>query len=432
MDMVRRSMHREAEMHTPRRFVSFVMAVGLGLVTPTGRFVAAQTLGDAAKQAAQPRKTAEPAKVYRDNNLKPDNRPSAADDDGPPSAAPAATGRPAPMIAREDIVRAVMPGVVTLETTLASGTGFFIAPNVVVTNRHVVNAGSSLRVRFANGETSSAHVRSAAVDADLALVSVDRVPAAHSVLPMGSASKAQVGQDVLAVGSPLGLLQSTVTRGIVSAVRTVGGLTVVQTDAAINPGNSGGPLVDASGRVIGITTLKVAGAESLAFAIAIDHARLLLQGETSVVRRDDASEPNRNKRLDEALNPAVKSETEAVREHGVAQFERTVQTLARAADQIDTQWRRYRAACLEKTAVGIVVSGNGRDWFGALGSGTVAIANESLPECLALRSDIVTLGARVAAGMEQAGEAARRAGVYPGIAREIRVKYRMDWPGWDR
>ncbi|HAK55805.1 MAG TPA: hypothetical protein DCP38_10040, partial [Acidobacteria bacterium] len=77
----------------------------------------------------------------------------------------------------------------------------------------------------------------------------------------------------------LGLLENTVTRGIISAVRRVGGTTFLQTDAAINPGNSGGPLLDTSGRVVGITTLKFgAQAESLGFAVAADHAAPLLAG----------------------------------------------------------------------------------------------------------------------------------------------------------
>src|SRR5262249_28205020 len=99
-------------------------------------------------------------------------------------------------------------------------------------------------------------------------------------LAMGSSARARAGREVLALGSPLGL-QNTVTRGIVSAVRQVGGLTLVQTDAAINPGNSGGPLIDRRGQVVGITTLgmRSAVAQGLSFAIAIDHARLLLAGQ---------------------------------------------------------------------------------------------------------------------------------------------------------
>src|SRR5205809_1676816 len=99
-------------------------------------------------------------------------------------------------------------------------------------------------------------------------------------LRLGSGMQARPGQEAMALGSPLGL-QNTVTRGIVSAVRQVGALTLVQTDAAINPGNSGGPLLGRNGEVIGITTMSMrsAVAQGLSFAVAIDHAEALLAGQ---------------------------------------------------------------------------------------------------------------------------------------------------------
>ena len=86
------------------------------------------------------------------------------------------------------------------------------------------------------------------------------------------------------------MLSNTVTRGIVSAIRDVGPVTLIQTDAAINPGNSGGPLVDRNGVVIGINSLAVAAREGqgMAFAVAIDHARPLLSGQGSTA---DAQTP---------------------------------------------------------------------------------------------------------------------------------------------
>ena len=88
---------------------------------------------------------------------------------------------------------------------------------------------------------------------------------------------------MIAIGSALGL-QNTVTRGIVSARRQAGSVVLLQTDAAINPGNSGGPLLDRSGVVLGVTTLKMGGqAEGLGFAVAADHVTALVDGRASAM-----------------------------------------------------------------------------------------------------------------------------------------------------
>jgi hypothetical protein len=295
-----------------------------------------------------------------------------------------------------------------------------------LTNKHVVNGGSSMRVRFSNGQTSPGYVTSAASDGDLALVRVEAPAPAQPSVVMGSAKGVQIGEEVIAIGSPLGLLQSTVTRGIVSAIRSVGGLMYVQTDAAINPGNSGGPLVDKYGRVIGITTSKVAPAESLGFAIAIDHAKRLLQGQISVVLQD--SRPSeRNAGLEATVNPAARSDTDLLRHRGAEQFEATVRTLAHQADAVDTQWRRYRAACGGPSGSG---AADGRDWFGIWGDKTSG--NDPGSGCAGFRSDMINAAVAIRLALQQAAEAARRAGVYPGVVRDIRKKYVMYWSGSDR
>src|SRR5207249_11534307 len=158
---------------------------------------------------------------------------------------------------------------------------------------------------------------------DIAVVRVGRADPNQATLQMGSALRARAGQEVIALGTPLGL-QNTVTRGIVSAVRQVGAVTLVQTDAAINPGNSGGPLLDRSGEVIGITTMgmRSAVAQGLSFAVAIDHASALLAG-----KRPSAASGTPITSLNDAMRaPRTASESESVRlqatrgyEQGLAQ-----------------------------------------------------------------------------------------------------------------
>jgi S1-C subfamily serine protease len=383
------------------------------------------SLADVAARTAE-RKDATPARTYGDADLRPVGSTPAGPAIDLPSVPPD-NGTPLTERRREDVVRAVMPAVVTIESGNSMGTGFFVAPDVVLTNKHVVSSAGSLRLRFSNGSSSAGFVSATASDADLALVRVDQPPASHPSLRLNPARNVQIGEEVIAVGSALGLLQGTVTRGIVSAVRSSGGVTLVQTDAAINPGNSGGPLVDRNGAVVGVTTSKMSGAESIGFAIATDHAASLLQGNTSVASRDASASNGRD--LD-ALNATAGSDADSIRERGLARFEQTVAMLARQADVVDAQWRRYRAACAGKATYGTTTAG--RDWFGLWNSDSVLLDNESLPECRALRSDIAALGRAVSAGMVQAEEQARRSGVFPGSTRAVRMKYSMDWAGWER
>jgi S1-C subfamily serine protease len=137
----------------------------------------------------------------------------------------------------------------------------------IVTNAHVVGEEERFRVTTAQtGETLTARLVLSFPEQDLAVIKLDRVPDGLKAATLGDSSEVQVGQIVLAMGSPLGL-SSSVTQGIVSATgRTVSetaeaggtGATIanmIQTSAAINPGNSGGALVDLDGEVIGIPTL---------------------------------------------------------------------------------------------------------------------------------------------------------------------------------
>lgn len=142
-----------------------------------------------------------------------------------------------------------------------SGTGFiWDAAGHVVTNDHVVANARSVVVRLASGEVVPARVVGQAPNYDLAVLQLERRATLPPPVAVGSSADLQVGQTAYAIGNPFGLDQS-LTTGIISALKrrlpTSGGreiADVIQTDAAINPGNSGGPLLDSSGRLIGVNT----------------------------------------------------------------------------------------------------------------------------------------------------------------------------------
>ena len=162
----------------------------------------------------------------------------------------------------------------------ATGSGFVLdEEGHIVTNAHVVEGASSLRVRFANGDEVAATLVGSDPSTDLAVIDVD-VPASQlEPLSFADESTVDVGDAVVAIGSPFGL-ESTVTTGIVSALdRTIeapNGYAIdgaIQTDAAINHGNSGGPLLDASGDVIGVNAQiasESGGNDGVGFAIGVD------------------------------------------------------------------------------------------------------------------------------------------------------------------
>jgi putative serine protease PepD len=242
-----------------------------------------------------------------------------------PSGSGTAPSSPAPAGSVEQVADTVLPSVVQLEGPSGEGSGVVIsADGLILTNAHVLEAGQApqtqgsslgglsgggdtpqsapqsapqgLTALFQNGTSAPVQVVGTDTSADLAVV---RAQGASGLTPvaLGDSSQLQVGQEVVAVGSPLGL-SGTVTTGIVSALQrpvATGGaqsgqatvLDAVQTDAAINPGNSGGALVDMQGRVVGITSAiaslgqssegqssggQQSGSIGLGFAIPINQA----------------------------------------------------------------------------------------------------------------------------------------------------------------
>src|SRR5438128_6946816 len=143
----------------------------------------------------------------------------------------------------------------------AVGSGFvYDSAGHIVTNQHVVDGATSVTVRFANGTRLKATVVGTDSSTDLAVLKVSSLPSGVTPLSLGSSSTLEVGDGVVAIGSPFGL-EGTVTSGIVSAlgreISAPDGYTIagaIQTDAAINHGNSGGPLLDLEGKVVGVTS----------------------------------------------------------------------------------------------------------------------------------------------------------------------------------
>src|SRR4051812_27446293 len=143
----------------------------------------------------------------------------------------------------------------------AEGSGFVIdSDGHIVTNQHVVDGATSIQVTFADGKTASAKVVGTDRSTDVAVIQVDAPKSELHPITFADSNDVQVGDGVVAIGSPFGL-KGTVTTGIVSALdRTIdapNNFTIsgaIQTDAAINHGNSGGPLLDSAGHVIGINS----------------------------------------------------------------------------------------------------------------------------------------------------------------------------------
>ena len=159
-----------------------------------------------------------------------------------------------------------------------AGSGVVFAPDgYVLTNAHVVAGADRLEVGFTDGNTSPAHVVGVDHATDVAVVRTSSAPPA--VAAFGDSSRLRVGQLVVAIGNPLGF-SSTVSAGVVSALgrtmRSRDGRAmeeIIQSDVALNPGNSGGPLVDWRGRVVGINTAIILGAQGISFSVPIDTAK---------------------------------------------------------------------------------------------------------------------------------------------------------------
>jgi len=344
-------------------------------------------------------------------NIAPSRLPS-------PTSNGTATTTPASI---EDVVSAALPAVASIESGSGRGSGFFVRPDLVVTNNHVVDGQNSVTLRTA-GAQYTARVMTTSPSSDLALLQVYGPNPRQATLRLGTAATARPGEEVIAIGYALGALSNTVTRGIVSALRQTGGITLIQTDAAINPGNSGGPLIGRDGAVIGINSMGISKqvGEGLGFAIASDHAAALITGRPTMATQTPLA----------GLNQAMggPSESEAARARGQSQYEQAVQWAARNSDQIDANWQRNSKLCVS----GSTSTVGDRPWFAVYLPNGITMARSNAYDCFKWVDDLKSAAVQIKTALDAAAESARRDGVYPGTIRQIRQKYRMDWAGWDR
>ncbi|HEY4633401.1 MAG TPA: trypsin-like peptidase domain-containing protein, partial [Candidatus Limnocylindrales bacterium] len=222
----------------------------------------------------------------------------------PASGTTASTTSPLTITASDAVVavaESASPAVVTITTESAGSGGFgpfsmpstgvgsgfvFDASGLILTNQHVVADGGAITVTFQDGTELAGAVIATDDTHDLAVVKVEAT--GLPTLPIGDSSALEVGQLVVAIGSPLGTFTETVTSGILSATgRTIEvgsefsrGSTrmtgLLQTDAAINEGNSGGPLLDASGAVVGVNVAVASSAQGIGFAVPIEDAAAII------------------------------------------------------------------------------------------------------------------------------------------------------------
>lgn len=200
-----------------------------------------------------------------------------------------------------ELVKRIKPSAVAIETfdargnTLSRGSGFFIASDRVITNRHVIEKSSRVEIHLIDGKKFPVRgVLAVDGEGDLALLQVD-VPKALAIpLPIVRAVP-QEGESIVVIGNPFGL-EGSVSNGIVSAVREISGYgKIIQITAPISPGSSGSPVVNMYGQVIGIATLQAAEGQSLNFAIPSER---ILQLKVSEVRSISSltAETGKNKR----------------------------------------------------------------------------------------------------------------------------------------
>ncbi len=186
--------------------------------------------------------------------------------------------------------------VVVVYTETGVGSGFSIKENLIITNAHVVGNNKNVAINLYDDTTIKGKVVKSDIEKDLALIKIEK-----SLAPLNTNEEnINIGQEVYAIGAPKDM-PYTMTKGIISALdRKLGQNTYIQIDASVNSGNSGGPLVDDSGNVIGIITLKANDAEGIGFALKASEILAFVDGVENTPNDDTVeSEPSKEKTQEE-------------------------------------------------------------------------------------------------------------------------------------
>lgn len=338
----------------------------------------------------------------------------------PAPQAPSAGAEPTP--STEDIVARAMPAVVVVETSSGRGSAFFVDRDRLLTNHHVVIGQSYVKLRLSDNSILDARIVATAPDYDLAVLRLMQPGPDRAFLALGTIQEVRQGQEVLAIGTPHGVFQNTVTRGIVSSLRQLDKVVVLQTDTALNPGNSGGPLIDHSGRVVGINTMGFRGSQGLNFAVAIDHAKALLEDRPLPLA---FVAPPSNGGMKGLLPGVDASEVDQAREAGTRRYEAQLAVLARSADQVESAFAQFLAYYWDGRVVGTFDRTFYALWEKGALQGNPVKGHEA--EVVALRQAVDQLRAR----FREAEDQARRADVFPGTRRELHQRYRLNHRGWE-
>jgi len=210
------------------------------------------------------------------------------------AATPAPTATPEPRLTTTEIAAIGRSGTVMVEHSRGHGSGAYLGQDRVLTADHVIAGASGLQVTFAGSVVGPAQVLRRDATNDLALLSVPGLEGAGArALGWGDSSTLQPGDQIVVIGYP-GSVGLTVTNGIVSGLKRMNGIDLVQTDAAVNQGNSGGPLLNGKAELVGIADFKITAAQGLNFAVASKVARPFVEGSSRAPESE--SVPTRDSR----------------------------------------------------------------------------------------------------------------------------------------